>query len=366
MQVLDRYVLREVALPFAAGMGLFFAVVAFTQVLRLSDAVTGLGMRTGDVLAALVYSLPPLLGLLVPVSCLFATLLAVGRLAGDREILGLQAVGISPYRLLRMPALWASGCALVSAGALLWGEPWGIAGLRQLMARSAQQAVASGLRVGTFNAWVPGITLYASGRDADGLTGIFLADRRDPDQPLVIAAAGGEVQQGQVPQDLVLQLFRGVVWLDAADGQGQRVIHFGSASYHLDVGRLVGNKGRHLSQVQEMGLQQLWHDSRDPSIAGSHRALLAITLQRKVAVPLASLVFSLLAVPLALGQGGGARARGFLYSVGIVGAYYYLGRALELSARAERMPATLAAWAPNLLGLLALALLLPRLRRLRA
>ena len=36
---LDRYVLREIGIPFALGLGLFFAVVAFAQVLRVSDAV---------------------------------------------------------------------------------------------------------------------------------------------------------------------------------------------------------------------------------------------------------------------------------------------------------------------------------------
>ena len=35
--------------------GLFFVVVAFAQVLKLSDAVTGLGITAGEILAALVY-----------------------------------------------------------------------------------------------------------------------------------------------------------------------------------------------------------------------------------------------------------------------------------------------------------------------
>ena len=366
MQVLDRYLLREIAAPFAAGMGLFFAVVAFTQVVRLSDAVTGLGMQSSELLAAFAFSLPPLLGFLIPVSCLFATLLAIGRLAGDHELLGLQAAGISPYRLLRVPALWASGWALVSAVALFWGEPWGIAGLRELMARSAQRAVASGMRIGVFNEWIPGVTLYAAARDAEGLRGVFLADQRDPAQPMIISAARGQVQGGSAAQDLILSLRQGVIWMPAGGLPArQRLVHFVSGAYQLDVARLVSHKGRHLSRVQEKGARSLLVEALDPATSASHRALLLITLQRKLSVPLAAVIFSLLAVPLALSRSGAARARGFLISVALVGAYYYLGRALELAARAEQMSPFLAAWAPNLVGVLGLTGLLLRLRRQR-
>ncbi|MCK5691041.1 LptF/LptG family permease, partial [Myxococcota bacterium] len=106
MSTLDRYLLREILLPFMVGMGLFFIVVAFAQVLTISDAVTGLGISAGDILQALLYSLPPLMGILIPVSALFAVLLGVGRLASDREVIGLAALGITPYRLLRVPFLF--------------------------------------------------------------------------------------------------------------------------------------------------------------------------------------------------------------------------------------------------------------------
>ena len=93
------------------------------------------------------------------------------------------------------------------------------------------------------------------------------------------------------------------------------------------------------------------------------RALSTITLHRKLALPLATIIFALLAVPLACRATGGARARGFLFSAGIVGAYYYLGRAVELMARSGRFDPVLAAWTPNLIGFAACVILLVRLRK---
>ena len=59
----------------------------------------------------------------------------------------------------------------------------------------------------------------------------------------------------------------------------------------------------------------------------------------------------------------GARARSFLYSAGIVGVYYYLGRAFELLAREDRFPFDLAAWMPNILALVVVGFLLVRMPR---
>src|SRR5688572_30354703 len=125
MSRIDRYLLNEIALPFASGLLLFFVVIAFTQIFQISDAVTGLGITGADIVKTFLYSLPSLLGLLIPIATLFATMLAVGRLSSDKELLGWAASGGSPYRLLRTPLSFGVAMALIAAPALLWGEAWG-------------------------------------------------------------------------------------------------------------------------------------------------------------------------------------------------------------------------------------------------
>jgi lipopolysaccharide export system permease protein len=363
VRTIDRYLLREILLPFAIGLGLFFVVVAFAQVLKVSDSVTGLGITGGEILQALSYSLPPLMGLLIPVSGLFATLLGVGRLAADREVIGMAAAGMSPYALLRVPFAIGLVLAALSAGALILGEPWGVRGLRDLMSRSAQRALASGVRTGEFQEWVPGVTFLARGRDGDRLTEVVFADLREPETPVLISSRRGIIASGERARDLVFELEDGEVLLEDEQKGSHRVIRFERSHYRLDVGKLVGNKARTLQAVQELTLEQLWRASKNKKRNQNDRALYAITLHRKLALPFATVIFALLAVPLACRAQGGARARGFLYSAGIVGAYYYFGRAVELLARSGEYPATLAAWTPNLVGALALGLALWRFRR---
>lgn len=361
MTTLDRYLLREIAVPFVVGLGLFFVVVAFGELLKISDAVTGLGIGFGDFFSALLYSLPPLLGILLPASALFATLLAVGRLAGDRELVAMAAGGRSPLRLLRVPLAVGILLAVVSASALLLGEPWGISGLKRIMARGAQRAIATGVRVGQFNDWIDGVTFYAKGREGDNLTQVMLADRRDTLHPVLLSARRGQVRAGARARDIVFDLEDGAFILVRSDGKGHRVMRFASSRYRIDVADLVNDKLFNITRAQGMYPWELTGAAATEE-RPRRRALYTVTLHRKLALPMATIIFALLAVPLASGAGP-SRARGFLIGAGIVGAYYYIGRAAEMAARSGTFPATLAAWVPNLIGLVFLVALLWRARR---
>jgi len=363
MTTLDRYLLREITVPFGVGLALFFVVVTFGELLKISDAVTGLGIGPEDFLLAVVYSLPPLLGLLLPIAGLFATLLGVGRLAADREVLALSAGGVSPYRLLRVPMVVGIFLGLLTAAGTLVGEPWGISGIKKIMARGAQSALAKGVRVGEFNQWIEGVSFLARSEDEQGLVGIFLSDRRHEDQPVVVSARRGRVRPGATARDIVLDLHDGVILSYGSEGDTHRVVRFEAAKYRLDVGQIVDGKLWNVTRAQGMYPSELWAAGHDPDRPPRIRAKFLITLHRKLALPLATVIFALLAVPMACRSTSGARAQGFLFCVGVVGAYYYVGRAVEMSARGGAFPVHLAAWVPNLLGVVALGFFLWRFGR---
>lgn len=357
LRTLDGYVLKEILPPFLVGLGLFFVLIVVGQILKLSDAVTGFDIGLADMVHALGYALPPLLGLLLPMSWLFACLFGIGRLAQDREILAMAQAGCSPLALLRMPLLGGLLLAVLSAVSLGIGEPWGIRGLRQWLGQSAQRALTQNLRPQTFHAWVPGMTLMVEGNDHGKLRGVLLADHRMPQRPVVISAQRGTIEHGSPVGDIVFALEDGSVLLPGGDDTS-RALTFVSGRYRLDISAMLRGKNRSFTEVQEKSLQSLWQDSRAGSSSPGFEALCRVTLHRKFALPLSAVVFGGLAVALAAGTRGGARAKSLVVSAALVGGYYYLGRSLELAARAGKVSAVLAAWGPNLVGLLLLLVLL--------
>lgn len=362
IRAIDKYLFKEITIPLLVGLALFFIIIAFGQLMKISDSVTGIGITGSELFEALAYSIPPMLGILIPVSMLFATLFAVGRMATDSEIVAWCAAGGSPFALYRMPLILGTALMAVCMVATTLGEPWGVKGLRELMARSAQRALAQGTTPGQFTEWVSGVVFYAEARDGDRLQKVFFTDRRDSAQAIAVSAKQGRVLQGASANEILFELQDGNIWIQDQVAGRQRMLKFGETVYRLNVGNLVGNKARTLQAVQGKTLSELHAVIEDPSQKKRH-ALHRIILHRKFALPIATIIFALLAVPLGCRREPGSRARSFLVSALIVGGYYYIGRAAELQARHADFPVLLAPWLANLMGLAALLILSWRFRR---
>src|SRR5919109_958276 len=101
MRVIDRYLLRELLVPFALGTGLFTFFLIIDRIYHLTELVVTKGVPFHLVVQLLVYMLPSFLAHTLPMALLVAILLAGGRLAGDLEVIALKASGVSALRLFR-------------------------------------------------------------------------------------------------------------------------------------------------------------------------------------------------------------------------------------------------------------------------
>src|SRR6185369_7554683 len=103
-RLLDRYLIREIVPYVLLGVLLLTAIIFAQEASRFSELLVvasrnGMPMRTlWRVMAALV---PGILVFTLPVSLLIGTLVGLGRLSGDSEIVALGAGGTSRLRILR-------------------------------------------------------------------------------------------------------------------------------------------------------------------------------------------------------------------------------------------------------------------------
>ena len=99
MKILDRYVFVEMAGPFLVGIVGFILVLTVDLLFTMADLIINKGVPLWAVLKLLVYKLPSLLVMTFPVSTLFGTVMALGRLAKDNEIVALRTSGVTLFRL---------------------------------------------------------------------------------------------------------------------------------------------------------------------------------------------------------------------------------------------------------------------------
>jgi len=101
---IQRYFAREILMAFAVSFLLFFFLFFLNQILLLAEEILKRKAPLGQVIILIIASLPSILALTAPFASLLGILLAVGRLAGDKEVLAAQASGI-PHRRLFVPVV---------------------------------------------------------------------------------------------------------------------------------------------------------------------------------------------------------------------------------------------------------------------
>src|SRR6476619_2898846 len=100
-RIIDRYIIRELILPFLLGLVVFTFLLMIQPLADYSEQLISKGVSWQIVIRVLTTLVPQALAVTIPMSVLVGLLISFGRLSADRESVAFQACGISIYRLLR-------------------------------------------------------------------------------------------------------------------------------------------------------------------------------------------------------------------------------------------------------------------------
>src|SRR5690606_21515807 len=100
--LIDRYLLREFLGPFAGSVIGFTIILLSGLLFELTDLILVKKVPAGTVVKMLLYKLPGLATVSLPIGVLFATLMGLGRLVKDSELTALRSSGVS-FRRLSIP-----------------------------------------------------------------------------------------------------------------------------------------------------------------------------------------------------------------------------------------------------------------------
>lgn len=376
-RTLTLYTLGEVLLYSCLGLLALTTLLVGRNLLRHLDDLVRAGASAGEIFGVVACLASSLATYAVPVAFLFGVLLAIGRLAGDSEITALQSCGVGlPALVLPVAAL---GLAIAALTAWLTFEVEHRAQRRLRLTVQTLAAEGRLIEPGAFQR-VGDRVLFVKGRDDDRrLRGILIADRSEPERPLLIFAERGETRWDPDLGALHLKLRDGTIHLEpdgaldaatlpgvgasapdfvaasvpAAAGERYRRISFETFDYALDADEVIG-VSLAAQRPREMTNAQLRHtiaraEAGDPlpELRRHDAIFYRLHLQRRLALPFAPILFALVGVPLALGAARRGRSFGVLLCALIAFGYYLLLTLGQSLARDGAMPAALAIWLPN-------------------
>jgi LPS export ABC transporter permease LptG/LPS export ABC transporter permease LptF len=387
--VIDRLMIREIVPPTALGFMTYTFMVIMRGIFNLIEQILVRGVAVKDALLVLLITLPHIVVLTIPMSFLFGVLLAVGRMNAENEIVAMQAGGIPARRLLRPIVALGILLSILNGYLYLVVIPGSGRELRELKVRLFAEAKNLGrIEPGVFHEQLPNVLLYL--RDADMDTGewsqVLFFDSSDPtDERLTLAKRGRMVTAGvdtktttgEMPEveqwirleDVVTHQFsrndpetyrinRTKSQLFRPNMGGGGTVRFRLGMSERSTTELVAFlRGGDLNAPEEM---ESAFEKGDIEVERRHAA---VELNRRLAIPCASIVFAFLALPLGVGSRSGGRGRGFVVSVGVVLVYYLVANQGELMAMEGRLPPWVGIWLPNIVLMVVALYLMTRMAR---
>jgi LPS export ABC transporter permease LptG/LPS export ABC transporter permease LptF len=352
-RILDEYVVREF-------LGTFFMVLAAFVMLMLVFTFFDL---VGDILrnhiplttvgAYLVNLTPDMLYQIAPLAVLIAVLVTFGVLNRNSELIAMKATGISLYRLV-IPIVSIS--AILAVSLFLFDEFYlPQANLRQ----EALRSVIKGRPPQTFlhpeQKWIfghphpgePGRIFYYQFFDPDhnqfGNLSLFEFDPSTFALSRRVFAARATWDAGAGTWR-----FKDGWQRDIAGANVTRYREFSNTTF-AEIHEEPSYFKKENKQSQEMNFGQLDRYIRDLRQSGFDTMRLRVALWHKLAYPLTAIVMAILAIPFALSMGRRGSLTGIAVAIAVALAYTVVDGLFGAMGDVNYLPATLAAWSPDIL-----------------
>ncbi|MGB6364948.1 MAG: LptF/LptG family permease, partial [Thermoanaerobaculia bacterium] len=364
MRRVTRYVMAEVLGPFVLGFLLYTFLLLIQFLFASAEMIIRRGVPAVQVGKLLGLTLPNIVVLTIPMSFLFAILVAVGRLASDSELTALRASGVSLFSLYRPIFVFSLLLTAINTYLMVDTLPKGNTALQQLRIDIITQSVDRQVEPRVFYEEWEGVMLYVfEVRPGESeWQGVFVAENLPSTENQVTVASRGEVRLDDAGERLVLHLEDAVVHKVDFRNPDKYTMSSVKSLDRVLVDRFTTqqrSRARASKGLRELNLRELQERYRDPDTSPQLRNLARVEIHKKFSIPAACIVFGLVALPLGFMGGRGSRTSGFALSVAIVLVYYIFLNNGEEAARIGKMAPWLAMWLPNfvlaLVGLFMLA-----------
>ena len=353
--ILDAYILREIVPWFAFAFGAYLLFWFVNIFFLAADYIINAHAPPFLVLRFLLFRVPQSTPLAFPFACLFATLLAFGRLAGDNELNALRTSGVTFLRICLTP---------LAFGAAMFGLSYYVNETiapvtTDLSTRSFYQIVYHTQELPI----VPGFfrkddstgNVFYVGNISDDkktLTNVMIFQNATTSPYKTVVNAQTATVNGSI-----LHLVKARVTQFKPSGE----VNGDAVQKTLDIGlplgesidQFVNSTTNDPYAVNSKTLKSQINAMQATGQGGQSLDVLKITLAQRLSFPFASFIAVVLSLPLAAQLGKKGKNLGWALGVALAIVlffiYYLMMSAFSALGKNEAMNPYLAAWAPNII-----------------
>lgn len=353
IRILDKYIFRETLYTFLFGVCAFSAVfIGSGTLFRIAQYITDYGASLSSVMKIFVLSLPGVIVWTFPMSMLLASLLSFGKLSASSEINAMKSCGIGFTRIAAPALVLGMGISLFSIWFNEYIVPWANTSYANVLhyeikgntaPQSQDHIIIKDIQRGKISRLIYARHYDAKSQQMQGVT-------------LEVFNEGkiSHVENAEYAEWLGDNwlMHNGVVY-DISDGKNDaaHTMHF--STQLLPVNQSPREIIREQKRPEEMTIREL---KMTISILGErfvNSKKFETELYQRFTVPMASFIFTMIGLPLALQPTRNSSSMGFAISLIVIFFYYALMTLGNALARGGVLVAWLAVWIPNIVGAVA-------------
>ena len=360
--IMERFILGQLASPFLFGIMSFTVIlVSGTLLFTLADLVIQRGVSMAQIVRLFLYSLPGVVVLTIPMSCLLASLLGFGNMSANSELVALKSAGVSFGRIVR-PVIIV--CVFISIFSFAANETIvplserAAAGLMRQIYRQVPPITKDNVFIRDISGGILKRIVYVkeilprSGEMRD----VLLQEFEDGNVRRIISAPRGSWIDG------MWWLSDGQVFEVRDDGMVEMLFRFERQRLNLDM--KPSDLGSESTDPDGMNLKELYLTMKNAEQNGNNASSLAMFFYLRIAVPWASVVLALVGATVGSRPQRSSSGMGLGLSVVIVFCYYVIMSLCRSLGEYNFIPGLVAAWIPNVVFLIIGMFLIRRANRL--
>ena len=367
LRILDRYVLRELMAPFGLSLLLLTFALEIPPILQYGEALIAEGASWYVVVRVLATLVPQSLGITIPMALLVGILITLGRLSGDREIVAMEACGVSLGRLLRPLLLFGVIATAATTYVMIVALPFANQAFREITFKLMMTRGETKIKPRVFYTEFPNLVIYV--REVTpgvGWTDVMVSENSTPMQPKTYLAKKGRLILDEAKRTVQMVLVDGThhsVNLEEPEKYEEGI--FKQTTLVIDPESVFPRSGP-MKGYTEMTIAELRADMANLRKQNIYPHNQIMAWQKKYSIPAACLAFMLVALGMGVSHRRDGRLAAFVLGICVVFIYWVLMYMSEAIAKAGLLPywfAWLAMWVPNVvIGLWGLVLIARKLR----
>lgn len=343
------YVFKEIVEILLLSLTVLTFIMVIGRIGQITDLIINKGVEIKDIVLLIVYSSPPYLTFTLPMSFLLSTIVVLGRLSTENEILAIKAHGINLKSLYIPVAILGIAITLFGILNTLLLLPNSGDLFRKTLINIVKKGITIEDREGIFNDTIPGIVIYVDKVDNDNkrLRGILVSDDRDKEIKQTITAKRGIINFDPVTMDLNFILEDGNIHRWERKKDVYRNLYFKEYLFSINLEKNIPQNVPLRKRPHEMDIKDLKKAMINKSALDRYE--LTLEIYKKFSIPLSCISFIFLAVPLGIRRRIEGKLSGIAYSLLLFILYYVLMAFTENIGKNIQIPAILTSLSPNII-----------------